>query len=56
MFSLTRPQVGAASCPVWPAAGLDPISSCLAAYYYSSSSDYNICSRTGVAIMNRLFK
>lgn len=55
LFSLTRPQVGAPSRPVWSAVGLDPIPSCMAAHYYSGSSDNNICSRTGVAIINPLF-
>lgn len=56
MLSLTSPQVGAASRPVWSAAGLDPIPSCVAANNYSGSSNNNICSRTGVAILNPLFK
>ena len=56
MLSLTSPQVGAAPRPVWTATGLDPIPSCVAAYNYSGSSDNNIYSRTGVAIINPLFK
>lgn len=56
MLSLTRPQVGAASRPVWTAAGLDSIPCCVAAYNYSGSSDNNIYSRTGVAIIIPLFK
>ena len=56
MLSLTRPQVGAASRPVWSAAGLDPIPGCVAANNYSGSSNNNICPRTGVAILNPLFK
>ena len=50
--------MGAASRPVWSAAGLDPIPGCVAAYNYSGSSNNNICSRAGVAIiiLNPLFK
>lgn len=48
-------SVGAPSRPVWSAVGLDPIPSCMAAHYYSGSSDNNICFRTGVAIINPLF-
>jgi len=47
--------VGAPSRPVWSAVGLDPIPSCMAAHYYSGSSDNNICFRTGVVIVNPLF-
>ena len=47
--------MGAPSCPVWSAAGLDPIPSSVATYNYSSSSDYNICSRTRVAIINNIY-
>lgn len=56
MFSLTRPQLGAPSRPVWTTVGLDPIPSCMATYNYSCSSDNNISSRTRVAMMKALFK